>query len=106
MVERFVDASTYHLQLAWSVNTPPRIGPTTEAIPNMDAVIAKYIARFRKGTEYARMLMPPEKSAAAPQPAMARPMMSILELTAVAQRIDPTILTSLSDAHSHFERFQ
>ena len=36
------------------------------------------------------MLIPPEKSAAAPQPAIARPTMSIVEFTAVAHIIEPT----------------
>ena len=35
------------------------------------------------------MVMPPEKSAEAPAPAMARPTINIVELTAAAHTIEP-----------------
>jgi hypothetical protein len=47
------------------------------------------MARFRNGTEKPIIVMPPEKSAAAPTPATARPMISIVELTAAAQMMEP-----------------
>lgn len=49
-----------------------------------------YIALFLSGTEKPTIVMPPEKSAAAPAPATARPTMSIVEFVAAAQRIEPS----------------
>lgn len=48
------------------------------------------MARFSIGTENEMMFIPPENMADAPTPAIARPMMSIGELTAAAHIIEPT----------------
>lgn len=80
----------HHRQESRSVNAPPRIGPTTLAIPNIEDSAAMYMARFRSGTEKPIMVIPPEYNAAAPAPAIARPMMNMDELVAAAQMIDPT----------------
>jgi len=48
------------------------------------------MARLRNGTENPMMVMPPEYRAAAPAPAIARPMMNIGELVAAAQIMLPT----------------
>ena len=48
------------------------------------------MARLRKGAIKPMIVMPPEKRAAAPTPATARPRMSIVELVAAAQMTDPT----------------
>jgi len=58
-------------------------------MPNMLDSKAMYMARFRKGTENPTMVMPPEKRAAAPAPATARPTISMFELVAAAQRTEP-----------------
>ena len=83
--------ASYHLHVALVVKIPPIIGPTTEAMPNILDRDAIYSARFRKGTENATMVMPPEKMAAEPTPATARPMMSMTDPVAAAHRIEPTI---------------
>lgn len=45
------DIQKHHLQEALSVSTPPRIGPMTEEIPNIELNSAIYNARFLSGTE-------------------------------------------------------
>lgn len=52
---------------------------------------AIYIGLDRIGTAYAIIVIPPEYSPAAPAPAIARPMMRVMELCATAQTIEPTI---------------
>ncbi len=48
------------------------------------------MGRFANGTENPIIVRAPEKSAEAPAPAIARPIISIGELVAAAQTIDPT----------------
>jgi len=72
-----------------SVRTPPRSGPTTEAIPNMLDKMATKMGLLRIGTERAIMFIPPETRPAAPAPATARPIQNIGEPEAAAQRTDP-----------------
>ena len=60
------------------------MGPATLAIPNLEDSAAMYIAHYLSGTENSITVMPPEYSAAAPAPAIARPMMNIGELVAAA----------------------
>jgi hypothetical protein len=71
------------------VKAPPSNGPTTEEIPNILDNRAIYMARFLKGTENPMMVIPPEKRAAAPAPATARPTMSMVELVAAAHKTEP-----------------
>ena len=80
----------HHLHETLSVSAPPRIGPTTEAIPNMPDNAAMYIGILFKGTEKPIIVMPPENKAEAPAPATALPIISIGELVAEAHMIDPT----------------
>lgn len=56
---------------------------------------AIYGARFLKGTDGAMMFMPPEKSAAAPRPARARPTISMVDETATAQSREPSLKTRI-----------
>ena len=79
----------HHRQLARSVNTPPNSGPTTDDMPNMLDRSDMYNALFLSATEKPTIVIPPENSAAAPAPAMARPTMSITELVAAAQTMEP-----------------
>ena len=48
------------------------------------------MARFDNGTENPIIVKAPEKSADAPAPAIARPIINIGELVAAAQTMDPT----------------
>ena len=59
------------------------------------------MARFRKGTAKPTMVMPPEKRAAAPTPATARPTINMVELTAAAQTTDPTSKMSNAMIYVH-----
>jgi hypothetical protein len=72
------------------VKAPPRRGPTTDAIPNILERAATYMARLLRGTEYDTMIIPPENRADAPIPAIARPTISMGELTAAAHITEPT----------------
>jgi hypothetical protein len=65
------------------------MGPTTEAIPNMLPKIPMYTGRFLKGTLDPIMFIAPEKRAAAPAPATARPTINMVEDLAAAHRIEP-----------------
>jgi hypothetical protein len=58
---------------------------------------AMYIARFRNGAMNPMIVMPPEKRAAAPTPATARPTISIVELVAAAQMTEPTSKITRAD---------
>jgi hypothetical protein len=72
------------------VKAPPRRGPATDATPNILESIAIYRGRRLKGTVKPIIVIPPEKSAEAPAPAIARPKMSMTELVAAAQIMEPT----------------
>jgi len=50
----------HHLQVNLSVKTPPKSGPTTDAIPYIEPIILVYIGRFRSGTVEAMMIREPE----------------------------------------------
>lgn len=80
----------HHRQLARSVKTPPSNGPTTEDMPNILDSSEMYNALFLNATEKPMIVIPPEKRAAAPAPAMALPTMSMTEFLAAAQTIDPS----------------
>lgn len=47
------------------------------------------MGRFREGTEYPTIVIPPEKMAVAPTPATAQPMISIREICVAVQRMEP-----------------
>lgn len=72
------------------MSTPPNMGPTTEAIPNMEESDAMKMALLRRETLYPIMVIPPENRAAAPAPATARPQMSMTEFFAVAHKMEPS----------------
>lgn len=72
------------------MKAPPSSGPMTDDIPNILDIKPRKIGRFRSGTEKPIMFMAPEKRAAAPAPATARPRISIVEPVAAAQRTEPT----------------
>lgn len=61
-----------------------------------------YMALFRSGTEKPIIVMPPEKSAAAPTPATARPTINMVELTAAAQTMEPSSNMSNAVMYVHF----
>jgi len=60
------------------------------------------MARFRNGTEKPTIVIPPEKSAAAPTPATARPTINMVELRAAAQMIEPSSKMSKAIMYVHF----
>ena len=66
-------------------------------MPNMLDSAAIYMALFLSGTEYAIMIMAPEKSAAAPTPAIARPTINTVELVAAAHTTEPTSKMTTAD---------
>lgn len=80
----------HHRHDTLSVSTPPKIGPTTDAIPNMEESEAMKMALLRRETLYPIMVIPPENKAAAPAPATARPQMSMTEFLAVAHKTEPS----------------
>jgi hypothetical protein len=80
----------HHLQLSLSVRTPPNIGPTMLDMPNMLPTAPMNIGLCRNGIENAMIVIPPENSPAAPNPATALPMINTLELFARAHTIEPT----------------
>ena len=55
------------------------------------------MGRFRRGTENPMMFMAPEKRAAAPAPATARPTISMVEPVAAAQMTLPISKISSAD---------
>jgi hypothetical protein len=90
LLTRLSQKQKRHVSLGLSVNTPPRTGPTTDAMPNILDSAAMYMALFRKGTLYATIVMPPLNKAEAPTPAIARPTINIVELVAAAQMTLPS----------------
>jgi hypothetical protein len=68
----------------------PSFEDGTYAIPNMLDSAATNRGRFRNGTVYRMMIIPPENRPAEPKPAIALPTMSVDEFCARAQMRDPT----------------
>ena len=58
-----------------TVNTPPRSGPATLAIPHIPPMAPINVGRLWSGTTCARIIKAPENKPAAPDPAIARPTM-------------------------------
>jgi hypothetical protein len=81
----------HHLHVSFSVNIPPRIGPTMDDTPNMLARVAKYMGLVFNGAAKPTMVILPENNPAAPMPAMARPMIKSADVGAMAHTTDPTV---------------
>ena len=79
----------HHLQLAWSVRAPPRIGPKHVAKPKTLTTMPKYRGLLVRGTVSPIIPNAPWKMPAAPTPAIARPTMNAGELGAAALRMEP-----------------
>lgn len=62
----------------------------TEDIPNIEDIAAIYIGLFASGTVNPTIVIPPEKMAEAPAPAIARPTISITEFLAAAHTTEPS----------------
>jgi hypothetical protein len=77
------------------VKTPPRIGPTMLDNPNMLPNAPIYKGLLRSGIANAMIVIPPENKPAAPEPAIARPVIKILELEAMAEITEPTVQISI-----------
>ena len=78
------------------------IGPSTDdnpkAIPNIEAKIG----RLRSGTSGSMTIIPPEKMPAEPRPAIARPMMKVVELGAAPQSADPASKITIESRKTRF----
>ena len=74
--------------------TPPTVLPNMLAMEEMLAMIAMPLGRRRGGDRLAKMARLPVNIPAAPHPAMALPMMSAIDVGAVAHTIEPTSKTS------------
>lgn len=80
----------HHLQLTLEVKAPPRSGPATLAIPKMEPNHPMYAGRFASGRTWTIIVIAPEKRPVAPIPAIARPIISAVELGAVPHTIEPS----------------
>lgn len=89
------------IPLTSSVKTPPRSGPMTEDIPKTAPKSPVYKGRLCKGTVMVIIIMTPENTPADPRPAIALPMMKILEDGAAAHSRDPisNTITELRKTH-------
>ncbi len=83
----------HHLQLAWSVSAPPRMGPKQTAKPKELTTIPMYSGLLSSGTEKPMIPRAPWNNPAAPTPAMARPRMKTDDFGAAAHKIEPTSAT-------------
>lgn len=59
------------------------------------------MGRLRRGTSGRMIMMPPQKTPAAPTPAMARPTMKAEELGAAPQRAEPTSKMNMEAKNTH-----
>lgn len=75
-----------------SFKAPPMTGPMLENKPNRLTTIARNSGRSFKVHTYVRIPNAPWRSPAAPNPAMALPVMKAREEGAEAQTTDPTTL--------------
>ena len=71
------------------VKTPPSEGPITEDTPYMLEMIARSNGRFLISTMRDTIIMAPQKTPAAPSPAIALPMMKTGEFGAAAHNMEP-----------------
>lgn len=92
----------HHLQVALlSVNAPPRRGPATEATAKQAPNKPWYIGRLCKGTVLIMMVIAPVKIPDDPNPAIARPMMSDVDVGAAPQRAEPTSKRKIPERKTH-----
>ncbi|VTO92675.1 unnamed protein product [Fusarium graminearum] len=75
----------------------------TEDIPYILATIAKSNGRFLISTILDIMIIAPQKTPAAPSPAMALPMMNTGELGAAAQSMEPASKIIDEARYTHFK---
>ena len=78
-------------------------GPATLAIPYIAPIKPVYTGRWRRGTEWARMINAPEKIPAHPSPAIARPTISAFEVGAAPQIKDPSSKIPIAAKKVHFK---
>lgn len=88
-----------------SVKVPPRIGPTTDEIPNSNPNIELMIGRFAGGTSGIVSSIAPEKMKADANPAIARPRMKAVELGAAPQSTEPTSKMIIEERKTHFVEY-
>jgi len=79
----------HHLQDTWSVNTPPRRGPTTLAIPHVAPIKPPYLPRSRKETMSDMTIITSCMRPPPPIPWTARQIMSQVKLFAAPQSAEP-----------------
>lgn len=80
----------HHLQETLVVKTPPSTGPRQAAVPAEEAAMPMNSGRLYFGTVSVRISNIPGARSAAPMPAVARPMMNIIEEFASAHINEPT----------------
>lgn len=96
----------HHLQVNLSVKTPPKSGPTTDAMPYIDPMTLVYIGRCRSGTVSAIIIKAPEYIPAQPAPAMARPIIKASEVGAAAHTSDPSVKMATADRNTHLTEYK
>lgn len=70
--------------------TPPTVGPSTPAIPNMLEIRAVPNGLFLRGTDVPNIAKLPHSNPAAPTPAIALPIINDIEFRAAAHTTEPT----------------
>ena len=85
-----------------SVKIPPMRGPTTDETPKAIPKSDVKIGRLRRGTSGMMTIIPPEKIPADPIPAMARPIMKVVEVGAAPHMADPASKTTIERMYTHF----
>ena len=83
------------------MKAPPKRGPTTDEIPNMDEIPPMKSGLFSKGTVNPRIVILPEKIAEAPAPAIARPTINITEFLAAAHMMEPNSNSTSANRYVH-----
>ena len=78
--------------------SPPRVGPSTPAIPYMLVTRAIPNGLARRGTDLPKIAKLPQSSPAAPAPEITLPTINAAEFGAAALRIEPTS-TCQKDCH-------
>ena len=83
------------------MSTPPSRGPTTDEIPTAVAMKPPYTDRLWSGTDCATITTAPENIPADPIPAIARPIIKVVEVGAAPQRADPASKMTVADTNTH-----